>query len=72
MTHTRWQQLRDEADTATDAVNNAQVDLKEWLRKKGWKEDDDVLARRCPWIEPREGGHFKFEAAVLLEEGRDG
>jgi len=71
MTHTRWQQLRDIADVATDAVHNAQKDLEVMLEGKGWKLDPDLLAGRCPWINPKDGGHFNFEAAVLLQEGRD-
>ena len=71
MTHTRWQQLRDIADRADAAALSARFDLEEMLKTTGWKLDPDLLAGRCPWINPKDGGHFDFEAAVLLEEGRD-
>ena len=70
MTHTRWQQLREEASRADDAALVARRDLEHWLKRTGWKHDSDLLCRRCPWIDPNGTGHFGFEAAVLLQEGR--
>ena len=70
MTHTRWQELRDLADTAKDAAHNAQYDLYWWLEAKGWKRPGSICGHK--WIDPVDGGAFDFEAAVLLQEGRDG